>query len=88
MTRRRLKKNITTMAADLLTEVLAIQQHNPNIAASDIENIVASILLMEEDYISRLSHVDKHQVRTFFRQMHDSLAVSTNELVDQIFHLA
>lgn len=86
--RRKLKKAIYLMGADLLVECMAVKQHHPNIPEADIENIVNSILLMQEDFINRLSHVDKHQVRRFFKQLEDDLAVGTNEIVDNIFHLS
>jgi hypothetical protein len=86
--RRQMKKAINLMCADLLVECLAVQQTNKNIPADDVENIAKSILLMQEDFISRLSHVDKHQVRRFFDQLTDDLTVATNEIVDHIFHLS
>ncbi len=85
--RRTLKKAINEVGADLLIELLAIQQTNKKIPRADIENIAQSIVLMQADFISRLSHVDKHQVKRFFAQMKDDLAVSTNEIIDHIYHL-
>lgn len=75
------------MAADLLMECMAVKHTHPSIKDADVENIAMSILLMQEDFINRLSHVDKRQVRRFFAQLQDDLAVSKNEIVDQIFHL-
>jgi len=86
--RRKLKKIVNMVTADLLMECMAVKQANPHIANADVENIVGSILLMQEDFVSRLSHVDRHQVRRFFRQLEDDMAVSTNEIIDNIFHLS
>lgn len=85
--RRELKKAINDVSSVLLIECIAAQQSHPNVAAADIENIVKSIMLMQDDFVSRLSHVDKTQVRRFFTQLHDDLAVSTNEIIDAIYHL-
>jgi len=85
--RKDLKKAINTMCSDLLIELLAAQQSNPNIPQEDITNIAESILLMQDDFTTRLNHVDKHQVDFFFKQLEDDLVASTNEIVDHICHL-
>lgn len=87
MKRRDLKKHISLICADLLTECLAVQQAHPNIPKADIDNVVSSILLMEEDFISRVCHVDKRQVKSFFTQLEEDFSVSTNQIIDHIFHL-
>ena len=86
--RRTLKKAINEVSADLLVELLAVKRSTPQISDADVENVAASILLMQEDFVNRLSHVDKRQVKRFFKQLEDDLAVSTNEIIDHIFHLA
>lgn len=85
-TRRQLKKAVNEIAAELMIECVAAQQ-NKNVGQADIENVAKSILLLQTDYIARLSHVDRHQVRRFFNQWHEDLAVSTNEIIDAIYHL-
>lgn len=85
--RRELKKAINLICSDLLAECLAAKQAHPNMKEVDIENIAMSILTMQEDFISRLSHVDRHQVRRFFTQMREDLTVSTNEVIDHIYSL-
>lgn len=85
--RKTLKKAINEVGADLLVELLAAQQINRNIPKGDIENIAQSIVTMQADFISRLSHVDKRQVKRFFTQLLDDFSVSTNEIIDHIYHL-
>lgn len=85
--RRTLKKAIRIMGEDLLVELMAAQQMNSKIPQADIENVAQSILRMQTDFISRLSHVDKRQVKRFFAQLNDDLNVCTNEIIDHICHL-
>ena len=85
-TRRQLKKALHEVAAELMIECVAAK-HSKNLQLADVENIAKSILLLQDDYIARLSHVDKHQVKRFFTQWHDDLAVTTNEIIDAIYHL-
>ncbi len=82
-----LKKAINLMCTDLLIELLGAEQASPTAAKQDIENIAQSILLMRNDFVNRLSHVDKRQVRQFFTQLDEDLTASTNDIVDQICHL-
>lgn len=86
--RRTLKKVINLMSEDLMVELLSVGQMHPNVPTDDLENIAQSIITMQNDFICRLSHVDKHQVRKFFKQLTDDLSVSTNEIVDHIYHLS
>ncbi len=86
--RRNLKKAINEVCANLLVELLAVKHNNPAIADADVENVASSILMMQQDFLSRLSHVDKRQVNRFFQLLDDDLAVSTNEIIDHIFQLA
>ena len=86
--RRTLKKVINLMGEELMTELVAVGQAQKNVPVEDLENIAQSILMMQEDFISRLSHVDKTQVSRFFQQLRDDLSVSTNEIIDHIYHLS
>ena len=85
--KRELKKAINLMSTDLLIELLGAEQAAPGVQQEDVQNIAQSILLMRNDFVNRLSHIDKRQVKAFFRQMEEDLNASTNEIVDQICQL-
>lgn len=75
------------MSTDLLIELLGAEQSGTGVQKQDVENIAQSILLMRNDFVNRLSHIDKRQVKAFFKQMEEDLNTSTNEIIDQICHL-
>lgn len=85
--RRILKKRINDVCEALVIECMSVKQNSPSVQNIDLENIVKSILIMQCDFTSRLSHVDKTQVKRFFYQLKDDLTVSTNEIIDHIYHL-
>lgn len=85
--RKELKKAIHLVCEELLVEAVAYGQIHPSVPAADLENIAQSIFMMQEDFVSRLSHVDKRQTGVFFRKLKEDLSVSTNELVDLIFQM-
>ena len=85
--RKTLKKAVNMMCTDLLIELIGAQNSATGAAEQDVENIAESILLMRNDFVKRLSHVDKKQVKRFFNQMEEDLSTSTNDIIDQICHL-
>ena len=85
--KKNLKKAINLMATDLLIELLGAEQAATGAQQQDIENIAQSILLMRNDFVNRLSHIDKRQVKAFFSQLEEDLTSSTNEIIDQICQL-
>lgn len=85
--KRELKKAINLMSTDLLIELLGAEQSGTGVQKQDVENIAQSILLMRNEFVNRLSHIDKRQVKAFFKQMEEDLNTSTNEIIDQICHL-
>lgn len=88
MKRRELKKSVHSMTNELLAECLCIRQTLPNVPVEDIKNLVDSILIMQDEYIARLSHVDSRQTKAFFRQFRADIINQANELADQIASLA
>ncbi|MBQ9286484.1 MAG: hypothetical protein IJ209_09450 [Bacteroidaceae bacterium] len=86
--KKQLKKAINLMCTDLLIELLGAEQTATGATKQDVENIAQSIFAMRGDFVTRLSHIDKTQVRKFFNQLEDDLNASTNEIIDQICHLA
>lgn len=86
--KKQLKKAINLMCTDLLIELLGAEQTATGATKQDVENIAQSIIAMRGDFVTRLSHIDKTQVRKFFNQLEDDLNASTNEIIDQICHLA
>ena len=85
--RRNLKKAINMLGADLLIECIAVAENSPHASHEDVENIAQSILMMNNDFICRLSHVDKKNTRAYIRKLKDDLSVCANQIIDQIYHL-
>lgn len=88
MKRRELKKNIRFMTSELLAECLWLKHTQTNVSDDDIHNLIDSIFIMHNEYISRLSHVDSRQTRLFFRKFRNDLVSQANDIVAQISALA
>lgn len=87
MKRRELKKNVNYLAGELLAECLALSTYQ-EINNSDIEDIVKSILLMQNEMLNRLSHVEPGNTKGFFRKFRKDILTRTEEIVDRIKALA
>ena len=88
MKRRELKKNIKFMTNELLSECLWLKLTQTGVSDDDINNVIDSICIMHDEFVSRLSHVDSTQTRLFFRKMKKDLMSQANDIVAQISSMA
>lgn len=88
MKRREIKKDINSLCGDLFAECVALLQYKKDANKNDVENVMLTILQMQNDMISRLSHVEPGSTRLFFRKMRKDLLARTEDIVEQIKALA
>ncbi len=88
MKRRELKKTINYLCGELLAECIAAASYNKNVHEADVENVAKSILLMQADLVSRLSHVEPGSTRLFFTRIREEMIERTDEIVERIKALA
>ena len=88
MKRREIKKDINSLCGDLFAECVALLQYKKDIDKKDVENVMLTILQMQNDMISRLSHVEPGSTRLFFKKMREDLLARTGDIVEQIKALA
>ncbi len=84
MKRRDIKKDINSLCGDLFAECIAILQYKKEANKNDVENVMLTILQMQNDMISRLSHVEPGSTRLFFRKLRNDLIARTGDIVEQI----
>lgn len=87
MNRRKLKKSINYLCGELFAECVALL-HYHQIAREDIDNLMKSILLMQDDLICRCSHVEPGSTKLYFKKLRETMINTTDEIVDQIKALA
>lgn len=83
MNKRKLKKGINYICTELFAECIALVQYE-NISNEAVSNVMESILMMQADIISRISHIEPGNTKQFFKKLHEDLANKTNEIVDDI----
>ncbi len=88
MNRRQLKKSINYLCGELFAECVAITHFNRNIPREDVDNIMKSILLMQDDLICRCSHVEPGSTKLYFKKLREDMIEATDGIVDNIKSLA
>lgn len=84
MKRRELKKEINLLCGDLFAECVALIYFKDKPDTKDIENIMLTIIKLQDDMVSRLSHVEPGSTKLFFKKFHEEFAIRTEEIISQI----
>ncbi len=88
MKRRELKKTINYLCGELYAECVALLQYHKVSSFADIENIMHSILMMQNDLVCRLSHVEPGSTKLFFKKIRQDMISRTNDIVEQLKNVA
>ncbi|MCQ2197846.1 MAG: hypothetical protein MJZ60_10040 [Bacteroidaceae bacterium] len=82
--KRNLKKNINYICAELLAECVASMQYT-KACQEDINNVMFSIIDMQNDMTCRISHMQPGmKACDFVKKMRDDMSKRTDEIIDQI----
>lgn len=88
MKRREIKKNINALCGDLFAECVALLHYKEKPDVNDVENVMLTIMQLQDDMISRLSHVEPGNTKLFFKKLHEDLLARTEDIIEQIKALA
>ena len=82
--RRNLKKNVNYIAGELFSECLVNSMFTDKVKADELMN---EILLMQTDFVSRISHTEPGNVKGFYKKFHVDFNAKVNEIIDAIAKL-
>lgn len=83
--KRDLKKLINYICSDLFAECVAASLFSGKADKTDADAILASILMMHRNYVSRISHPEPGMpAKKYFRNLVDNFNRETGEIIDQI----
>ena len=83
--RRELKKNVNYIAGELFSECLINSMFVPGTAKAD--ELMAEILKMQDEFISRISHTEPGNVKGFYKKFRVDFNAKVNEIIDAIAKL-
>jgi hypothetical protein len=85
--RKDLKKFVNEVSSALFAECLAAKLYlkgvNPHLA----DEVLADILNVQDDFLSRLSHTEPGNVKGFYKQFHAEFDQKVTEIIDAIDRL-
>ncbi len=83
--RRTLKRNISQICTDLFAECIAMSLYGTQNEKENAETLMHSIIKMESDFISRVSHAEPGMTaKAYFKDLIGKFKAQTTELADQI----
>ena len=86
--KRTLKKSITLICAELMTECVAASLYGNKSNEDNAEALFYSIVRLENDFISRISHPEPGiPQKKYYRILCDQFAGQISELIDQVNNL-
>lgn len=85
--RRQLKKNVNYIAGELFSECLINNMFVPGTDKSKSDKLMAEILEMQADFVSRISHTEPGNVKGFYKKFRTDFNAKVNEIIDAIAKL-
>lgn len=86
--KRSLKRNINFVCGELFSEVIAASKYSNKISDEDVKALLASILIIHNDYVRRVSHVEPGMTpKLFFKDLIVNFNKQVSEIVDQVLNL-
>lgn len=82
--RRLLKKNVNYIAGELFAECLINRLYVPGADKDKADKLMAEVLDMQHEFISRISHTEPGNVKGFYKKFHEDFSKSINDIVDKI----
>lgn len=85
--RRQLKKSINYISGELFTECLVNSLYIPGTDKVKADELMGKILLMQDDFICRISHTEPGNVKGFYKKLRGDFNKQVNEIIDEIAQL-
>lgn len=82
--RKELKKNVNYIASELFTECLVNSVYVPGTDKAKADELMAEVLKMQDEFISRISHTEPGNVKGFYKKFHADFNAKVNEIIEAI----
>lgn len=85
--RRELKKTVNYISGELFAECLVNSMFVPGTDKAKAEELMAEILKMQDEFLSRISHTEPGNVKGFYKKFRADFNAKVNEIIDAIAKL-
>lgn len=81
--RKHLKKSIKLVTSELFTDCIALSLCKQG-DSETLDALMAEIIALNADYVSRLSHVERGSERLFFKKLREEFTEKVNDISERI----
>lgn len=85
--RRKLKKQINLICGELFAEVVSMKLYHPGVSNEASDDIMTSILKLQDEMLRRVSHTQPGNVKGFYKKLCQDMDSNVEEIFDQIANL-
>ena len=86
--KRNLKRNINYVCSELFAEAVAASMYSAKATEEDVNALLASILVIHNDYVRRVSHQEPGlSPKLFYKDLVNNFNKQVSEIVDQVTNL-
>ena len=86
--KRELKKRVNYICSDLFSECIAASLYNGNSNEEEVNSILISILMVQRDYVCRISHPEPGMPpKDYFKDLKERLNIQIEEISDNIANI-
>ncbi len=85
--KRELKKNVNYIIGELFAECIVNSLYVPGTDNKKADELMTAILNMQDDFISRISHVEAGNTKGFYKKFHADFNAKTDEIIDALGNL-
>ncbi len=87
--KRDLKRTINYITSELFAETVAASLYNGKPTKEDVDGILSSIVMINGDFISRVSHAEPGiAAKVYYKDLIKDFNKQVSEIIDQISNLA
>ena len=87
MKRRDLKKQVNYIVGELFAECVVLTQLVPGIDGQKVDDLMARILYVQDDFLSRISHTQPGNVKGFYKAFKADFQAQVDAIIDEISNL-
>ena len=83
--KRSLKCAIHSICEELFAEAIAVSMYGPEAAKPNAEALLFSIVRMEDDFISRISHPEPGmKACDYYKDLREKFSAQVSDIIDQL----
>ncbi|NDV65936.1 hypothetical protein [Bacteroides sp. 224] len=82
--RRQLKKNVNYIIGELFAECLIKSMNTPETNKEKADKVLTDILMVQDDFISRISHTEPGNVKGFYKKFREDFNTKVNGIIEAI----